>query len=337
MATLKTLSTELYGEASAQAVQTLLEKSPVFRFFETVGGWELGGTDFDWRPAAAAATVAAVAEGGSFNTPTALSVDSKVTDAQSFYYAGFKISQSRILDAKKKLSEMDLWLNKKRQTFHRSFAAGMEKEIFLGAGTSNAMKGFKTILDGSTPLPGYTDTSIYTESMDRLRVLNAQGYAADATDPSLDLSSSTNHDGFIEMLYDAIALMDDPKGIVIPNYLRPRFTTILRKTNLLTTSQNYERVVDYFAGIPLVYVPDAVIAHTEPDDTAGTALTNTTSIYLLSPEEQRCSLVSNVGMWYYTYDHVENEYKDTERMGMNLRLKVEDNRSVLRVRNIKVK
>jgi hypothetical protein len=130
--------------------------------------------------------------------------------------------------------------------------------------------------------------------------------------------------------------MDNLKGIVIPDALRPRMTTILRKTGLLTPNQNYEREIVNFDGTPIISVPNSVIPQNEPDDTATTPLTNTTSIYFLSPEEQRFSIVSNSGLWYNEYNHRENTYKDKEMYGINMQTKIEDNKAVLRVRNIKV-
>ena len=85
----------------------------------------------------------------------------------------------------------------------------------------------------------------------------------------------------------------------------------------------------------MITVPNNVITRLEADNTA-TPVNDTTSFYLLSPEEQRCSLVTNSGLWYNEYDHRENEQKDLEMFGINMQLKIEDNKSVLRVRNLKI-
>lgn len=335
MATLKQLSTELYGEASAQAMQTILDKSAFLRMLETTGGWELEASDFDWRPAVANVALSTIAESGSWASPTDLAIDSKQTGALKFYYSGFTLSASRILDAKKGLVDTDIWVDKKRAKVHRAFALNLEKEMFMGSGLSNAMSGFKTILDGSTALPGYTDTTLVPEALDRLRVMDANDYSKVANSKSFDINNAANADALMALIREATYEVDDAKAIVMSKKLRPSFVSIAHAKNQYTVENAYEHPVEKFGGIPVIYVENAAIASNEPDNTSTIPSTNTTSIYVMSPEEQRLSVVSNSGLWYYTYDHEENAYKNTERLGVNMALKIEDNKSILRVRNIK--
>src|SRR5574344_899509 len=207
MATLKQLSTELYVEAS----------------------------DFDWRPAVANVALSTIAESGSWASPTDLAIDSKQTGALKFYYSGFTLSASRILDAKKGLVDTDIWVDKKRAKVHRAFALNLEKEMFMGSGSSNAMSGFKTILDGSTALPGYTDTTLVPEALDRLRVMDANDY-----------SKAANSDALMALIREATYEVDDAKAIVMSKKLRPSFVSIAQAKNQYTVENAYEHPVEKF-------------------------------------------------------------------------------------------
>ena len=333
MANLKELSTNINGEAGRQALLSLLETSALLRMFESTGGWELDATDFQYWTIGGNANLRTLAEGGTYDTISTLAIDGKQNNSLKFYYDGFKVNQSRKFDAAKSLRDIDLWLQKKRKAIHRAFAKGVEKAIFVDDGTSNTMKGFAKNLDG-TRLLGYESTDNFTDQ-EAKRVLDAAAFAKSSTAKKMDLTSDTDYDGFMELFYTAVSLMDNAKMMVIPDFAKPKITTIARKAGLLGTTKNYEKVLETIGDIPLITVPNNVITRLEADNTA-TPVNDTTSFYFLSPEEQRCSLVTNSGLWYNEYDHRENEQKDLEMFGINMQLKIEDNKSVLRVRNLKI-
>lgn len=334
MASLKSLSKYINGQSGADLMRAIFDNSMFLTWLESVGGWELDATDFDWLNIGGTADLRNIAESGTWGEFTAIASTAKQTGSQAIYYDGFTVSSMRNIDQDRGLRQQDQWIYKTRLAKHRAFAKALEKAIFVDDGTSNKMKGITKRLNGTDRLEGYADTNLWTDA-EAKRVFDASTKAKSATAKTMDLTDDTNFDGFVEMMYTAKAMMDNLKGIIIPDAARPRITTILRKTGLLTPNQNYEREILNFDGVPLISVPNTVIPQNEPDNTA-TPLTNTTSIYFLSPEEQRFSIVSNSGLWYNEYNHRENKYLDKEMYGINMQTKIEDNRAVLRVRNIKV-
>lgn len=333
MASLKSLSKYINGQAGADLMRAIFNNSMFLTWLESVGGWELDATDFDWLNVGGTADLRNIAESGTWGEFSAINSTARKTGSQAIYYDGFTVSSMRNIDQDRGLRQQDNWIYKTRLAKHRAFARALEKAVFVDDGTSNKMVGITKRLDG-TRLIGYEDTNLWTDD-EAKRKFNAAKKAKSPTAKTMDLTDEANFDGFIELMYEAKAKMDNLKGIVIPDALRPRLTTILRKTGLLTPNQNYEREIVNFDGTPIISVPNSVIPQNEPDDTA-TPLTNTTSMYFLSPEEQRFSIVTNSGLWYNEYNHRENKYQDKEMYGINMQTKIEDNKAVLRVHNIKV-
>jgi hypothetical protein len=88
-------------------------------------------------------------------------------------------------------------------------------------------------------------------------------------------------------------------------------------------------------GVEVISVSSNSITLTEPDDTA-TPLETTSSIYVLSPGENNFSLITNSGLQWHDYDSQENKESGREKWEIRANWRIENPKSVLRVRNIKV-
>lgn len=150
-----------------QAVGMLLQESPFLRFMESQSGWELQATSATWQPDDLSnKTISPRAIGaGAQSAAQNVAPSSVVASALYAYNANFDIDQSYIADQSLKLATMDAFLLKELRRRIRALATTMEAEIMKGSGADGAMKGLKTILNGTDSLPGYASVT---------RVVNAQ-------------------------------------------------------------------------------------------------------------------------------------------------------------------
>lgn len=340
MARLAGLSNDIYGEQGRNLIATMLGKSTFLAAIEASDAFQLEPTEFKFRTYMDSANLRTMAEGGAYDHNKTL--DPTVTetnDKLAFYYDSFKVSTTRNIDAKKGLDNRDVWLSKTRTEIHNSFTKQITKAILTDDGTNNTMKGLFKRLDGTNRLKGFENTTKFpeTDTWDYTRVVNAKEWAKNPTTAtSLDVTiGGADYSGFFEMINNAIFLGDGLKYICVSEAFLPRFLTIARELKLTDYSYLFNQRVNTVAGLTVIPLRNDILTKTEPDDTKTTPKNETTSLYFLSPEENRLSLATNSGVFYYEFDHRENEQKDLEVMGINMNWKIEDPRSILRVRNIK--
>lgn len=312
-----------------QALGLMLQESPFLRFIEGQSGWERQGTTFNFQPEdLSAKTIAARAIGsGAQNAAQNISPTELVAGALSAYNANFDVDASYIADEAQKLSNMDTFLLKELRRRVKQLAVTVESELIKGSGTDGSMKGLKTILDGTTALPGYAGIT---------RVVNAQEVTAGTT-KSLDLTVRTNDAKFIEWFGLQLSKVKNPAGIICSPLMAARLDTIARLNYLAGETRDLFGVpVKTFAGVPIVSILDTSITNDEPDDTTPTANTVTTSLYLLAPGEQSLSIGTNSGLEYTDFDLQEAKQSNREKIEIRAAWKIETPESVLRIRNFKV-
>ena len=309
------------------ALAIWLQESPFLRFIDENSGWELDALSFNWLPTdISSKTIAARAIGVAFTHQDAVPT-SPVTGSQALYGGAVDIDIAYLHDANRKLRDMDQWFIKELRSRIRQVAASFELALFNGTGTSNALKGLKVILDGTTALPGYAAT---------YNVGNAQAVTAGTT-KSCDLKTNRNNDAaFCEWLSLEMANVDNIAGLVMSPAMAARLSTIGKNLNYFGEGRDSFGIpYDTFGGIPIKKVLATSILGTEPDDT-GTPLNETTSIYMLSPGEQNLSIVSNCGLYYKDFDHQDVKESKSEKFEIRGAWKIENTRSVRRIRNIKI-
>lgn len=327
MGTLANLSTiNSPSGRGRDALGVLLQESPFLAFLEQNGGWELDATNFEFSPISSAfSSIEARAEGGAY-TGVDVAPGTKQTGKLAFHGAAVDVDISHKSDAAKGLRDIDVWFAKELKLRIKKFAVAYESMLFNGSGNSNNIKGLKTILSGSD-LPGYTGVT---------RLVDAQAVTGGST-KSCDLTSSNNYSKFIEWLFVKMKDVKNATGLIMNTSLYARMWTIARKEQMLGENRDLFGVpVATFNNIPMIQVLDDTIVNTEPDNTATTALTETTSLYVMAPGEQNLSLVTNSGLYWMDYDHVENKESGREKFEIRASWKIEEPKSILRIRNIKV-
>ncbi len=321
---------EVDSEIGRNAVAMMLQHSPLIRFLDENNAFELDAMDFDWYPADNAANIQARARGGAF-TIQDVAPGSKETGLLYIMGDGVHIDEGDIADMDNKLRDIDTHLQKKLERRLRDFARDLDGYLFngTGAGSPAQMKGLTAYFDGSTDIPGWPTGN--------KGVVNATDYLGDGDGVSFDLTTANNYDVFLEAMMAWLAIVGDPKGILMNRSLRARLTTIARKAHILGESRDsFGRPQQTFDGIPMVDMLDASVPIVEEDDTAGTPLLNTTSLWIASPGEMRGSLVTNSGLAFKDYDPDDKQSKG-HTFETRLAWKFEEIDSFLRVRNIKIK
>lgn len=326
MATLVQLSSGNIRSESGRgsnALQTLLSDLPFLSFLERNSGWELDATTFTWTPTTAASTAPARAIGANFSENTR-TFPNAVTGSQRIHGDAVTTDITYLRDANAGLGNRNVQLEKDVARRLKTYGAAYEALLFNGSGSSNTIIGLKTILDGTTNLPGYSVT----------RVKNAKDVAASGD--SLNIGDSAGQKKFLELLRTSLADVNTPTGIVINRSLWARIETAAYDRGLTAPGVNeFGQAITRFSGIELVVVNDSTIALNEPDDN-NTPVTNTTSCYIMSPGEMRLSLVSNSGLAYMDWDHQDNAEKGKETWEIGAAWKIEVPESILRIRNIKL-
>lgn len=323
MAQLGQLSNLRGSARGAASLAQILVSSPFLRWFDQQSGWEEDATSFLYDPIEGSMTVAARALGGSY-TAADMTPAARQTGTLKFHGFAVDIDQSHIADDLRGLQNLSGWIDKSLKKKVDSWAKAYEGALFNNDGSGNLLKGLKTIFDGTTNLPGFSITG----------VINAKDAVASGN--SLDLTSDTNYDAFVEHLILWMTQVEDLRGMVMSPRMFARMYTIAKKTHQLgQTIDQFGQPVDTFNGVPLIRSLDTTILHNEPDD-AGTPATNTTSIWLMSPGEMRQSLVTNSGLDFEDYDKLESKQSGRVKGEIRAAWKVEERNAVRRIRNIKV-
>lgn len=322
MARIGQLSNLRGSQRGAATLAKLLLVSPLLRFLDAQGGWELDASAYQYKVKEGSMTVQARALGGSYTSATLTPVGSQ-TGNLYMHGCQIDIDQSHIADDAKGLNNLGNWIDNEWPEEVDSFARLYEALLVKGTGVSTQIPGLKTILDGTTNIPGFGITG----------VINAKDAAASGN--SLDLASSTNYDPFVEYLTLWMTQVENATGILMSPRLKARMYTIAKKQGILGQAlDQFGRPVDTFNGVAMISLLDTSILHTEPDDT-GTPVNNTTSLYIIAPAEKNISLVSNSGVDFEDYDKLESKQSGRLKAEIRAAWKIQKKNAVRRVRNIK--
>lgn len=326
MANLAAVSQLGDSERGPAALARLIEISPLIRFLDQHGAFELDATDFDWRPEDGTTTVKTRALGGAYTASTQ-TPSAKQTGELAIHGDQLDIDISHIADADRGIRDLGTWIDKRLGSLYKSWAKGFEAKLIYGDHTATPaeIKGLHNIFDGSTNLPGFSITGVVDAAS-----------ALSGTPDSFDLSNSANYDAFLELVQNTLAQVEDPRGIACNKELYARMSTIAREKHIRGEARDqFGRPVVTFDGVPLIKVLDGTITNTE-DDNAATPVAETTSLDILSPGEQRLSIVTNSGLYFNEKLHLESKESGEITWEVRAQWKVEEKNAMRRIRNIKV-
>jgi hypothetical protein len=278
----------------------IMQKSPFMRYMEDNSAFELVGTEGDYRPANAESDIQSRDEGGGY-TPQAITLDSKINTLLYFHGGAVSLDETRLADAEKNLYDINTYLNERYPEEFKKFIIGYELKLFQGsgAGTPKLLKGLKTILDGSTDIPGFTDIK---------GVINANDYC---DGDSFDLTVRDNDDAFIEGLRLWLSEVENPNGIIVNPRLGARLATIADKWGAAGLSvDKFGQSVKTFDNIPIITTLATSILNTENDDNA-VPVAETTSLYIAAAGEGAYSILTNSGLSFKDFDIEPNNVKST--------------------------
>lgn len=323
MATLRGLSNFSATSPSGRGANALgiaLNESRFLTWLEGVSGWELAGVRSAFSPVESAITGTTRGLGANFSRTTiAPGNDTSITLA--IYGDAVNWDVAYTDDVQRGLQNTTVWFNKEIVRRFRNVVKTLEAAMFNGDGTLPQMRGLKTM---ATALPGFSG-SVNNRVMD----------AAVGGGDSLDISTAQGLLKLPEILDEAVALVPNANGIIVPQRLWSRISTLGRSiAGMGETRDQFGVPYVTWNTIPLVPVLDGTITYNEPDN-AGSPATNTTSLYVLRAGEGLTSFVSNSGL-YYRDGTVAGTEKTEEQFEFRLNTKCEEPDSILRVRNIKL-
>jgi hypothetical protein len=291
---------------------------------EQANAFEQDATNFDALPVQGTANLQTRAVGGAF-TATAKVPPSRQSGVLAIYGDAITIDRTHVADAAAGLRDIDKWIEKEAARRVRETAGSLDTALFTDPGTGNTIKGLSKILDGATDIPGFTGVK---------GVVNAKSWKGSGN--NLDLTDAANYGYFIEGLIKDTAQVDGAAQYWVNRSLYARMYTIARKEAILGESRDlFGRPVSTFNGIPFFVYDDTAIPLNEPDD-AGTPANVTTSLYIVAPAEMGFSLVTNEGLYYREWEHMESKESSKEEFEIRLAWKIEYDKAIRRVRNLKV-
>ena len=305
----------------------LLQHSPFLRFMDACNAFEEDSTTFDFWPVNDTATLQTRAIGGGY-TATDMTLPNKISNSLKFYGDGQDWDVTYDRDKKLGLTEPMNLFEKKLKKKMQDWAKKMQVALFNDDGTGNKLKGYSKLLNGTDVIAGSTET----------RVFNAASYAKSSTAKYFDLSgdlTDAKASNFIEMFMQLLAEIDNPQGMILNRSTAARINAIGYKKDVIGVQQYQSGMIQTFMNMPMIIVDDNTIGQAEPDDTA-TPVACTTSIYLMSPAEQSNSIVTNSGLAWLDIPDLEDKSSQRERWEFALNIKFENEKSVLRLRNIKL-
>jgi len=330
MATLASLSKIQSPSGRGMDALAVMLSDPMFAFFEQNGGiWQQGATTNRWTPYTDAITLGARALNGAITADT-YSPGTEQSDTLAIHTGGHAADISYIRDSEKGIATFDFARDEKMK--FKKWVAEYKAKLFDSDGSSNTIKGLKKILDGTGNIPGYS-TKRLMNAVNPTSVENAT-----ATAKSLDIiTDATKDEALYEVMLQAGTYVENATVQVMNQTLWAKVSVILYRKGIQINSFVNDFGVRYeqFNGLTVMVVPDTVITCTEPDDTS-TPVNKTTSIYILSPGEDRLSLITNSGLEWIDFDHQENTEKNLEKWEIRANWRIADPKSILRVRNIKV-
>lgn len=325
IASLSTLKTE--SGRGRNALGILLESSPLLRLLEKTSGWQEDSTSFTYEAGEESSTAPARALNSNY-TPATRSRASLLSGSLKNHGDAVSTDVSLLADAQRGLRNADKWLENAIATKMASFGRKYEYLLMKSTGASNSISGLEKILDGTTDVPGFTG---YTG------VANAKDATA-AADVSLDISDAAGQKALLEFLRLQLAEVENPLAIVMSPALWARLNTAAVDLKMITPGgvDQFGQPIMSFDGVEIVKTLPDTLPATEADDTPDTPLTNTTSIYIMSPAEEQFALRSNSGLYYIDHDHVENSQFGQEWWEIRAAWTITNKRSVRRIRNIKL-
>jgi hypothetical protein len=335
MANLVQISVNNKTPRGKDALGILLTYSPLVRFLNGMSGFEVDGTDFDYRPVHSAHSLQVRPLGGSY-TPVNLTYAAKISGTQKFAGGEVHIDRAHLADRDLGIKDIPVWFDKQLKTELRIWSVQFEKELMNGTGLTDYMTGLSVAVDGTEIINDNDD--------DDTRVINAAEWDTDSSAKSFGLNLANanytkNLDKFLELLYYAFTCMDEGSGVglLMDSALYSRIYTLARNAGILGNEDRslFGVPVQTISGKPMMPLVSGAITKTEPDDTA-TPLTETTSLWIVSPGEMNLSFVTNSGLEYEEYPILQATEAGAEKWEFRGNWKIENHKSILRIRNIKL-
>ncbi|MBN8586911.1 MAG: hypothetical protein J0L94_01155 [Rhodothermia bacterium] len=314
------------SDRAAQAFALLLSQSALFRTFENADGFQLAATDHILEPVDDTAATQGRALGGGF-TRAALSRASRPTTTLAIQGDAVSLDVAYQRDIENGLLNMDAWLERRMNRRIRSWVRSLEAKYFNGnpGTTATDPKGFKTLLDGATALPGFAGN---TGTIDATTVAGTN---------ELDLTSSTNYDALLEAFEQwTVVNVPNASAIFCSPKTAARLTTIAHLKRILGEDRDqFGNPVKTFNGIAIVPTVPTAILHTEPNKNA--SATTSTSIYIARIGEGDTSLLTN-GFDFWDHNEPIDENKISNGLTWEFRgqIAAESPDAIARVMYLKV-
>lgn len=299
----------------ATVLSDLLDKSQFLRLAQ----FREDGTDYVKHPAQKRDEPGFRAKSGDYGTPEN---DNPTISLGELKFLGKEaiLEKSYKIDAQKGLMNLDLYKRRLLKRHGYAMARGIDKMTFAGDGTGNNILGFSELLDGTTNVPGFTDTMVQ-----------------DAPDGSLDLTDSTNWPAFLEILDELQADVPNATMLAANGSLVAKLNTIGRdKSSVGEGRDAFGRPYATYNGIPIARLNDGAITNTEPSG-EGTPTNDTTSLYVIRFEEvDGTCLPSNSGFQFTDFPELEASVNEKARMELYYDIDIEAPDAIRRLRYLKV-
>lgn len=302
------------------ALAELLE-DPLVKLFDQHSAFEEDATEFDHRPVVGSEAVQTRVEGGSY-TKTAKEPEDKVTDALRFHGGGVSFDLTRKADAERGLRDSKTWHEKKVRREFLAWLKAMHPLFFNGDGTGE-LKGFANILDGVADIPGFTG---------KKGTIDAAAWNG-STD-AFDLTVEANWPTFMKMFELATAEVPNLKAIVTSPRTAAQISVIAQRFHVIGESRDQFGVpVRTINSVPIVPMRPEAILHNELEkDGVGNTCT---SIYLMRPAEFDLSIVTNSGLYWKDWDHLESKESDGTMWEIRAAIKIENEDAIRRIMFLK--
>lgn len=334
MAQLAQLSApNIYSESGRGnlAVAQVLQTSLFFNALNRYSGFQFGETTNRWRPFSESLSTQARALGGSL-TASDYTPENEITDTLFNVGGALDYDVSYEADAKAGSTSFNFEndLTRKLIAWIKGYEA-LAVSTGTGAESPKNIKSLRAIIGGTNPaslanIPGYSET----------RVLNAATFSKDSTPKSFNLLSANNKaEDVYRMLMTALGQVENPRFMAIEQSAWAAIASMGFGKQVIDSRQdNIGNMFNYFMGVEVVPLTSTSLPKTEADDT-GTPVNETSSIYILSPGENNFSLITNSGLAWWDYNAQQNKESGREKWEIRANWRIENPKSVLRIRNIK--
>jgi len=336
------------SQRGTACVANLLQHSTFLNALDVLNAFELTEHDWDFMPINPQTTallartlgtnyaIASTASQSTFgSTSTDIVPESKVTGHQYIHGGSVDVDASILADSERNGTNMNDWINKKLKVEWKKFAKLYQVALLNGAGTGTpvVMKGLSKLFDNSGYISGFSGIN---------RIINAKDYALNSSPVSLDLTIGGTNEAkhqraVLEMMNNVLADIENPNLIIVNKKLSGRLMSYLKSmANFSIDENSFGTPITRFNNIPILELGSDEMPITEADDTATTALENTTSMYVVSLGEQNLSLATNSGIEYWEHTKLEAKEAGRERWEIRASWKCENPYAITRVRNIKL-